>query len=704
MKKTLKALCALAMCASLVGCSSGSSSKTAADSYEAGTELRIAAGYQKTNEAISFQDADIVGDGLTLADGVTYHTGDLKPTWVAVSETLEIEFTNKFSGAGSADKEYAYWENQLDQVDIIAGGAASLNAAGAEGKLVNIADYLDVMPNFKAYLDENPIVRLSITGNTETGAIYFSPYFDGVDDIERMPLIRADLVRELLDDETATFDADRAVTTGYYEPYMPTSGKVEVESLTADGTATQTITKDYDAYGNIIEKMNTAGSLTGKEALQMLKDYIDATYVGVYENRSDLFLGYDAAWDADELVALMRCAAALYNDTDGNAMVPLYSRETSNLQREVDIYRFAGILFGVRGLESRNETLYFDSEGVLQDAREQESTYEAIERIQNLVKEGLVQFEGSGTSTDYLTKNAGLVSYDYNQTQTLITQSKGLDAEYIAIMVPVAQWDDGTGASYFRFTESWRSVKTDGWAISLAGVEDDDNKLYAALALIDYAFSVQGQITLSYSSDAFIKVKDASVEVTTWDDVAKKYETFDFNGKQMPVVSDETYAECTKLTGGNYTNYARRYLGSCLNGYPKQQSFEYQLTTENGKKGAAVLSAAISAGVIKHPYLEVYTDNMWYTSVPTTLPTTAEQTSTINNYTELKNNFSTSKGGVSVLYDLMKTGTSDLLSGCSDMTASGIASYIASSWNDDAYLKIRNAQWTNLLEFYNNNK
>ena len=189
MKKSLKALIVLlSVLMLLTACSGGGNNNNDKQQdgsldYKDGTELRVAAGYQKSNEAISFQDASVTGEGVTLADGKTYHTGDLKPTWQHLSDLLKITFTDKFSGAGSADKEFAVWENQLDQIDIVAGGASSLNAAGAEGKLVNLAEHLNQMPNFAAYLKENQIARLSITGNTENGAIYFSPYFDGVDDI-----------------------------------------------------------------------------------------------------------------------------------------------------------------------------------------------------------------------------------------------------------------------------------------------------------------------------------------------------------------------------------------------------------------------------------------------------------------------------------------------------------------------------------------
>lgn len=694
MKKLLTLLMVTLM---LVSCGSKSTEDTQTSAnleYAEGTELRVAAGYQKVNEAISFQDAEVTGDGITLADGNTYHTGDLKPTWVHIGEKLNITFTDKFSGAGSADKEFAVWENQLDQIDIVAGGAATLNAAGAEGKLVNLAEHLDQMPNFKRYLEENQIARLSITGNTETGAIYFSPYFDGVDDIERMPLMRTDFVKALLDGSSKYSGANRTVTTGIYEPYN--TENYSVESLTSDGSATQTI--NYDASKNIITQMDAVADLKGDEAVALFRAYIDDQYAGVYDNRSDLFLGYDAAWNADEMVALLRCAVASLNDNDGNPIAGLYSRETSNLQREIDLVRFAGSLFGVRGLESRSDFLYFDYDGTLKDARQEESAFKAVERLNQMVKEGLIITTGEASSTNYLEKDAGLMSYDYNQTQTIMNNTKLQSGEeYIAVMVPVAKWYENAEGVWERFTESWRSVKTDGWAITAAGAGADTNKLNAALTLIDFAFSIQGQITMSYGPDTFIKTKDATVEVKTWDDVAKKYETFNFNGKQMPVVSDECFASCQELTGGNYTNYARRYLGSTLNGFPKSQAFEYQMTSEVGKKGSAVLAAAIAAGVIKHPELAV-ASNMWYTSVPTVFPTTAEQTNALKGYADLTGNFQQVKDGVCVFFEIVKNGFT-VIDGV-DGNAAAYADYVKNSWGGMQYLIIKNAQWSTLKTFY----
>ena len=155
-----------------------------------------------------------------------------------------------------------------------------------------------------------------------------------------------------------------------------------------------------------------------------------------------------------------------------------------------------------------------------------------------------------------LENDLGLMSSDYNQTQTIMNETKLQDGEkYMAVMVPVAHWFDGTDPNgvYMRFTESWRSVKTDGWAISKAGVGNDTNKLNAALALIDYAYSPEGMILMSYGPSEFIKQNaDGS------------YVTFSFNGQQMPVIADVTEELLWKLTSGNYTYFARMYLGSTL--------------------------------------------------------------------------------------------------------------------------------------------
>ena len=236
-----------------------------------------------------------------------------------------------------------------------------------------------------------------------------------------------------------------------------------------------------------------------------------------------------------------------------------------------------------------------------------------------------------------------------------------------------------------RFTESWRSVKTDGWAISKAGVGDDKNKLNACLSLIDYAYSPEGQILMSYGPDAFIKTKaDGS------------YETFNFNGEQWPVIAEATEKELWEKGKGNYTNYARYYLGSTLS-FVKSQAFEYQCTCAAGKEGAGYISNAIALGTIKHPELAL-ADNAWYTSVPTVLPNSKVENDQIATFTELsaKGKYSSSKGGENLFCDVIAAG----FSGEGTSSAADTLKTVTETWKGAQYLQLKQLAWQRLVDYY----
>ena len=650
--------------------------------------LRMATGYNSVKTGLTF-DAETAGEGITLSDGVTYHTGDLKPTWVEVEKVLSektgntIVIDGSFYQGNSDAKEFDYWKEQLDKVDMVPGTSQVLTQYGESGSLVNLAEYADKLPNFMAYLDANPIVRLSITGNTDTGAIYFAPYFDGVNDIEKMPLMRVDMLQKLLDGEGAfTAEACKDTQAPVYQPYMPTEGKIEIETPTADGTAVQTLVKDYDAYGNIVAKMNEVGTMSGVDAVNMLREYIDKTYGGYYgTTRSNLFAGYDACWDADELVALLRCVVANPQTLNGTDSIEgLFSREENKIARRSDIYRFGGLLFGARGVESRQDYLYFDTNGELKDGRQNAMVYASSARLNDMAKEGLISSaymsKAEINSGTYLEQDLGFMSYDYNQTQTVMNATKlqnDAGEQYTCIMVPVAKWYDTEEGTYMRFTESWRSVKPGAWAISKAGVENNPGALDALLALIDYAYSDEGQILMSYGPKAFIK----------------EGETFLFNGKEMPVIADGTAKDLWDLAKGNYTNFARMYLGSTLS-FVKSQAFEYQCTHEIGKAGAAKLSAAIGLGTIKHPELGI-TENPWYTSVPTVLPFYAAEITEKNNLSDLAANFS---NDLNLFDEIVVNGIPD------GLTAEDMAKKAEDEWSGYVYTEVCNDAWIRLLNYY----
>ena len=296
--------------------------------------------------------------------------------------------------------------------------------------------------------------------------------------------------------------------------------------------------------------------------------------------------------------------------------------------------------------------------------------------VEVLISKDFIDKAETSSTKNYLPEDLGFMSYDYNQTQTILNSKLDEGEKYMAIMLPVAKWQDGTeGGNFMRFTESWRSVKTDAWAISKAGVGNDEAKLNAALALFDYAFSEEGQILMSYGPAAF-----------------RKDETFIFNGKEMPVIADATYEELWAKADGNYTNYARFYLGSTLS-FVKSQAFEYQCTHAVGKEGAAKISAAIGLGTIKHPELAI-TDNMWYTSVPTVLPNTKTESDTLKSYTELSSSgkFGTAKDSENLYVDIIVNG----LTG----TPEDQADVVLNDWFGDLFVEIKNDAWHRLLKYY----
>ena len=81
MKRFLSLVLCVAMLISMVAFANAESTVT----------LRMATGYNSVKTGITF-DPETAGEGITLADGKTYNTGDLKPTWQALEEILGVTF------------------------------------------------------------------------------------------------------------------------------------------------------------------------------------------------------------------------------------------------------------------------------------------------------------------------------------------------------------------------------------------------------------------------------------------------------------------------------------------------------------------------------------------------------------------------------------------------------------------------------------
>lgn len=525
------------------------------------------------------------------ADGKIYREGDWKPVWAELQKRLNFTINDVTpTDAKDINASFSTWEAQgFEGVDVLVGNVDQTNSNGVRnGTFLRLDEYLDLMPNFKAFLDNNSIVKTTIT--TGDGHIYYAPYFDGYDDIERMLILRADWVEKLLDDDSAAYDTDRKIET-HYKPYMPEKLDTVVKAVKADGSGVQDIKVKYDK--NIITMQNELKVKDGANLTKALKAYIDTTYPGVYAKRSDLFCGQDAAYNADELVALMRCVLAntkLLTGQSEFAAVPLYPR-SHQAGRVGQLFSFMEI-WGVKGQESRNNWFYLNDNGELQDSRFDKNLIDGVERLNMLYKEGLILkdfdkkeatdgLDGGDHRARLANGNLGFMTYDYCQTTTVLNNSSKIEGFHLKpVLPPVADWD--RNGNYYQFTGSWRSVKPNGWSI-LASVAKDEAKLHRALALFDYQFSPEGNRLMSYGPEAWI---DGEIE---------------YGGKMVPKLSAAALTELKDLANGNYTNYYRKWLGATFPiGYVKEQGMEFQTVDDKGRVGLANILKACELGTMKH--------------------------------------------------------------------------------------------------------
>ena len=600
-------------------------------------ELKMSIQYQKADTRMSFGPDQA---GYVDIEGTTYLKGDLKPVWKEVSNRLNIGISDVTPSDKVNDSFTSWITTGLEKVDVLQGGASQIQAeATTNGTILDLSKYLNSLPNFKAFIESNEVVRSTIS--TEDGSIYYAPYFDGYDDAEKMVLMRTDWVKKLLDGEATGYDTATVINTKY-TAYMPDSLDTTVSVLRNGQKAT--LNKKYASGKGIIARMNALSVKDGANLVATLKAYIKDTYGDQYDNPSDLFVGEDAAYDADEYVALLRCVRANPHFLTGKdtPVVPLYPRESKN-SRTADLFSFMGQLYGIRGLSSRSGFLYINSEGRVQDARWEQGTVDALERFNQMYQEGLIlsnftdKTAAGGTAGSYVTDlhsvNAGFSTFDYCQTQSAYNYSYG--AQYVdggvegycfqPVIAPVARWNGSS--EYTRFQESWRSVKTEGWCLSAnleaAGNED---KLARALTLFDYFWGEEGNQLMSYGPDQYLaKNADGSIA------------TIEYNGRQVPKLNDATIEQLKTLTKYNYTNYYRKYLGGTFPiGYIKEQGMEYQCNVTEGREGLDMVTKAIQVGVIEHPDVTWSNENSWYWICPTTFALDSAETIAINtNFTKL---------------------------------------------------------------------
>ena len=790
--------------------------------YAKDTVVKTSMGYNSAATGITYTSEYIGKVGSSTASsmvlaGHRYTQNDLKPAWQALSENLGIKVDDDWvdKGNNSAGDNIKEIKNKdgLASYGLITASAVKIVEESSSNAWLNLTEYLDYMPNYKAFLEANPVVRLSLTANTSNGAMYMVPYFDGNDDIEKYVLMRKDIVEKLLDTEdvsaaTGTFASQATAknaatnkgvvtvvgTSASVQPFMgnvaadnykiavtdpsaltgtPEIGKNKSQVIEADKMKTVELTVDYGAVitalgdnasdlykavekalptgtavqktsGNIVAIQNqiinaTNGQCTGAQLLTVLKEYIKVAYhktgetAAFYTVPSEVFNSAYAAWDVDLYVALGRaamCSSALLGASSKGENAYFLGSRVGTTNRTYDIASMAGELYGVRGLTSRYTSLYayIDNEGNIKDARNDAAYWDALDNMSKLAKEGLYYTGQDGKdgkasiANDKSNTNIQFYSStDYVQTQTkeggFATSNIEEGYNYAPILTPVSRWDvDGKSENgnevVMRFTESWRGVKDGGLAVPIDYVRGNSDRLGAVLTIIDYMFSNDGGMILTYGpfskAGNIDRTKGATENVdygtwygepvtnVTWEKAVsdkivdtndgemyyvteayqgqyfcygnKLYTGTYYNGKMVPTMTDEskTLFNDSNIGNHNFTNYARQFLGSALNFGNKDQGFEYQCTAKCGIVGSDIWAIANVNGTIKHTLQTIDSSNWWYTLVPTTLPFTSRQITamsdqykTVSGYGDAANSnffYANSKATGNILTDYMYYG------------------------------------------------
>ncbi|MGN0812560.1 MAG: hypothetical protein ACI4MQ_03515 [Candidatus Coproplasma sp.] len=716
--------------------------------YASTTELRLNVGNQNGTkpQSPSYKANTELAGAVTMPDGKSYTINDLKPAWAALQTQLNLKlkdaFQNKKAEAQLTDPIDGTGGTMSDY-DIITASASAITQNTSE--LVDINQYLDYMPNYKAFLEANPVTRYSLTSDTITGAMYYAPYYDGNDDIEKYCLVEQNWVCNLLDATDVSGAATTYKAQQVAKEKIAASGTVVVDATSYMGTTgswtvattkpgadaeTVNVTVDYGAVitalgdanselakavqaaigsatidktsGNIVDIQNqmiteSAGAVTGAQLLKVLQEYIKVAYKvdgaqlygatvnGVNTKISDVFNATYAAWDVDLLTALCRCAVTCnaligVQDANINNIYGISGRQGTT-QRRVDVTALVGELYGIRGMESRLENLYIAADGSVKDSRLNAESYEACAKLGALAKEGLIYIgdDNVQSSRDASKGPAALMIHDYAQTQSKDCFTNE-NLKIVPVNTPVSKWDtddDGTHETIMRFTESWRSVKNTGFCISKAATYGNKDKLSACLAFIDYLFSNDGQILMTYGPQSTTgntnpngfwyatEVEDAATsskvekiaDATSYAPAqykmksanltegfvynGKVYTGTAYNGTQVPTVTtanQDLYAG--KEVNGfqmnvgnlkineayNYTNYARKIIGSTLPIGNKNQGYEYQGTAQCALDGAATVATSLLNGTIKHVKLTLdQGESLWYMICPTSFALKARQ-------------------------------------------------------------------------------
>ena len=659
MKKTLKVASLVALAGLGVASLGSCGKKTTVAPAKASGDIDVSILYKGTvKSGVSYQ-----GDNKTLVTGDALNKNELTPTWKCFGEKLTAKYgervairdANDYSSKEFKDdwknygtKGYKFGENMID---LVMGDSKVFTTAANASQLQSIDEYLDKMPSFNEWKKGHEAIWNSMV-HTD-GKHYFTPYFDGLDEIEEMQIMNTKYVQKLLDSAEG-YDTEKVLTSAYQPTVKETAAQeVTVGTGTSAQIGKKTVSVKITAANNPVAKQNALETKNGAELVKALKEALIAEYgdnlaksaggkaednVAVWKKLSDLFTGVSATYTVDDMVALLRCVKTNPKFLTGNAaaeMSPIVPRTAEN-KRTIKLDSLIA-WWGHKGMDSENSKLYFDEAGELQDARTQKGTYDGLDELHKLYQEGLfaknfVQ-DSKGTNmgkTEYrsalMQNGTAFMLYDYNATSSLYNQDvakaegSNPDFNYQPVLAPIVKWTEkdlqfkGTNlkGKYFRFSESNRSLKSGGWAIP----STSDNK-ESAIALMDYLFSTEGARIQDFGPDN-----------------GKYWQLGTLPGfGEVPVIDSKLLNDVN--TNGKYTwnDYYRIYIGSTQGiGHIRSGALDYQVTLgDSAKAGIANVKAAINEDIEILAKTSVANNtSKFFLSVPTNIPLNANQEADAN--------------------------------------------------------------------------
>ena len=623
-----------------------------------GGQVDVYINYSATSGVSRAENQPTVSDPITNAQMAP---GVMLPTWKAFQSYTNTTIIDATTYAKSKDDEVwksvvsSNFKSETDTtrtIDIVYNTTSNFGIS--TDKLLALDDYINTgrMPNFKAYLDKNPDVKKMLQ---KSGKIYYTPYFDGQDDIERSFIMDTTIASKVLD---ATAGWDTTTTNGgsnpsanvvqgaLYQPFMNAeynyADSVKVKVLRNSEAVEVTVAKT----ANIIKQQNellTKGC-TGQELAQQFISYINTAYKdlfdkGYYKYPSDLFASESAAYNTDDLIALMRVVKANPGLISGNAeaeITTFFPRAASN-NRIDNMYDLAQI-WGVQGVDGENGNFYIGGDGKVHALETTQASYDALEYLSQIYDEGLIlkdfytdANQPNGNSTGFLDKfykktladsAYGFMMYDYSAATcaandiysgigTKATSRKnGFGENYeckgiTAVLSPLTYWATGsewkpedaitsrTGKTLTRYYESNRALKGNSWAIPA----NSDNP-EGAIRLMDVMFSGLGQMVNNYGPVEYWAKPDTSKGDTVANfDENKAYVATDLvYGEQSPIVSNKVKASIAGQSG-DFWSYSRGYLGSTHGiGNVRPKGVNLQATNAYAQSGVANVQSAFTVG------------------------------------------------------------------------------------------------------------